>query len=148
VLGANDGMLHVFDSTTGKVVVSTMIPSTVACTYGGDGWVMEVDAVTGNRPEAAALDTNADGNVDTGDLLAYQAAQAYASGVRTGAVRAGSKSNEHLPQPGRGRLQPARHQSQRADRRQVWQLHLQPGRCQGRGLGDLYRCAVLVSRGI
>jgi type IV pilus assembly protein PilY1 len=70
----------------GKVVVSTMIPSAVACTYGGDGWVMEVDAVTGNRPEAAALDTNADGNVDTGDLLAYQAAQTYASGVRTGAI--------------------------------------------------------------
>jgi type IV pilus assembly protein PilY1 len=70
----------------GKVVVSTMIPSAVACTYGGDGWVMEVDAVTGNRSEAAALDTNADGNVDTGDLLAYQSAQAYASGVRAGAI--------------------------------------------------------------
>lgn len=70
----------------GKVVVSTMIPSTVACTFGGDGWVMEVDAVTGNRPETAAIDTNADGNVDTGDLLTYQAAQAYVSGVRAGAI--------------------------------------------------------------
>jgi type IV pilus assembly protein PilY1 len=70
----------------GKVVVSTMIPSTVACAFGGDGWVMEVDAVTGNRPETAAIDTNADGNVDTGDLLTFQAGQSYVSGVRAGAI--------------------------------------------------------------
>lgn len=70
----------------GKVVVSTMIPSTVACTYGGDGWVMEVDAITGNRPSAAAIDTNADGNVDAGDLLTHQSEKAYVSGVRAGAI--------------------------------------------------------------
>ena len=70
----------------GKVVVSTMIPSAVACSYGGDGWVMEVDAITGNRPHTAAIDTNADGNVDTGDLLSFQAATAYVSGVRAGAI--------------------------------------------------------------
>jgi hypothetical protein len=45
-----------------------------------------VDAVTGNRPETAAIDTNADGNVDTGDLLTFQAGQSYVSGVRAGAI--------------------------------------------------------------
>ena len=70
----------------GKVVVSTAIPTAVACTYGGDGWVMEVDAVTGNRPETPSLDTNADGNVNTSDLLTFQAGQTYVSGVKAGAI--------------------------------------------------------------
>ncbi|WP_310463404.1 PilC/PilY family type IV pilus protein [Sphaerotilus sp.] len=70
----------------GKVVVSTMIPSTVACTYGGDGWVMEVDAVTGNRPDTPSLDTNADGNVDAADMLTYQAGKTNPSGVKAGAI--------------------------------------------------------------
>lgn len=70
----------------GKVVVSTMIPTAVACTYGGDGWVMEVDAVTGNRPETPSLDTNADGSVDAADMLTYLAGKTNPSGVKAGAI--------------------------------------------------------------
>ena len=51
----------------GRLVVSSMIPSTAACSYGGDGWIMEVDVFTGNR--AAALDVNNDGLVTSADYL-------------------------------------------------------------------------------
>ncbi|MEX8494418.1 pilus assembly protein [Sphaerotilus sp.] len=70
----------------GKVVVSTMVPTAVACTYGGDGWVMEVDAVTGNRPDTPSLDTNADGNVDAADMLTYLAGKTNPSGVKAGGI--------------------------------------------------------------
>lgn len=70
----------------GKVVVSTLIPSTDPCGGGGDGWIMEVDAVTGNRPASPALDINADNAVDATDKLAISGGQAYASGVRIGAI--------------------------------------------------------------
>jgi type IV pilus assembly protein PilY1 len=51
----------------GRLVISTMVPSTASCSYGGDGWIMEVDIFTGNR--AAALDVNNDGLVTDADYL-------------------------------------------------------------------------------
>ena len=70
----------------GKVVVSTLIPSTNACTPGGDGWVMELDLTTGNRANTSSLDTNGDNQVTTADILSYGGGSAYASGVRIGAI--------------------------------------------------------------
>jgi type IV pilus assembly protein PilY1 len=72
----------------GKVVVSTLIPSADACAAGGDGWVMELDLTTGNRPNSPALDSNGDNNVGTSDILSYGGGSAYASGVRVGAIPA------------------------------------------------------------
>lgn len=70
----------------GKAIFSTMVPGTVNCKGGGDGWIMEVDAVTGNRSDLPALDTNADNLVDSADLLTLQAARTPVSGVRIGAI--------------------------------------------------------------
>ncbi len=70
----------------GKVIVSTLIPDTQPCSYGGDGWVMEVDVVTGNRPTKPWLDTNGDNALGSADQLAYRGASAFASGVRVGAL--------------------------------------------------------------
>jgi len=64
----------------GRVGFSTMIPSAAACTFGGDGWLMEVDVVTGNR--SSAFDTNNDNVVNASDMLSGT----LASGVRIGAV--------------------------------------------------------------
>lgn len=70
----------------GKAIFSTMVPGTVNCQGGGDGWIMEVDAVTGNRSDLPALDTNADNQVDAADLLTWVAAKTSVSGVRLGAI--------------------------------------------------------------
>lgn len=72
----------------GKVVASTLIPSSAPCTYGGDGWVMEVDVLTGNRADSPALDTNGDNLVSNADLLTYSGGQAQASGVHMGSIPA------------------------------------------------------------
>ena len=66
----------------GRLVVSSMIPSAVVCTNGGDGWVIDVDVVTGNR--TAALDTNGDGLIDSADFLGGT----MVSAVQVGAVPA------------------------------------------------------------
>ena len=66
----------------GRLVISSLIPSTVVCTFGGDGWIIDVDVSTGNR--SAALDTNNDGLIDAGDYLGGT----MVSGVKVGAVPA------------------------------------------------------------
>jgi type IV pilus assembly protein PilY1 len=66
----------------GRLVISTLIPSTAVCSFGGDGWIMDVDIVTGNR--AAALDTNGDNLVNSGDAIGGT----VVSGVQVGAVPA------------------------------------------------------------
>ena len=66
----------------GRLVVSSLIPSAVVCSGGGDGWIMDVDVVTGNR--SAALDTNADGAINSADYIGGS----MVSGVQVGAVPA------------------------------------------------------------
>ena len=66
----------------GRLVISSLIPNTAVCTFGGDGWVIDVDVSTGNR--TAALDTNNDGVIDAGDYLGGT----RASAVKVGAVPA------------------------------------------------------------
>ncbi len=66
----------------GRLIVSTLIPSVAICSYGGDGWVVDVDVVTGNRTDA--LDTNGDNVIDAADYLGGVAVSA----VQVGAVPA------------------------------------------------------------
>lgn len=70
----------------GKVIVSTLVPSSDPCAYGGDGWVMELDAITGNRADSPALDTNGDNRVDAADRLTLSGQLAHVSGVRVGGI--------------------------------------------------------------
>lgn len=77
----------------GRLVISTLIPSTAACSFGGDGWIMEVQIFTGNR--AAALDLNDDNVVDSADLLEGT----VPSGVQVGAVPAAATIVRKPPPP-------------------------------------------------
>ncbi len=77
----------------GRLVISTLIPSTAACSYGGDGWIMEVDVFTGNR--AAALDVDDDGIVNNVDYLEGS----VPSGVKVGAVPAAATIVRKPPSP-------------------------------------------------
>ena len=43
----------------GRIVITSLIPDVSnPCAYGGSGWVMEFDAVTGNRLDTTTFDTN------------------------------------------------------------------------------------------
>jgi Tfp pilus tip-associated adhesin PilY1 len=52
----------------GRVVFNTLIPNTDPCGFGGTGWVMELDVMTGNRNDSPTFDTNNDGQISTADL--------------------------------------------------------------------------------
>lgn len=54
---------------SGRILFTTLIPNTGTCSYGGTGWAMELDAVTGGAPSYTFLDINNDGLYDTNDNL-------------------------------------------------------------------------------
>jgi len=55
----------------GRVVFNTLIPKDDPCAYGGSGWVMEVDVMTGNRYDTPTFDTNGDRSITNADLIPY-----------------------------------------------------------------------------
>lgn len=55
----------------GKVIFSTTIPSTDLCSSGGSSWVMELDALTGQRLGESPVDINLDGQIDASDIAAW-----------------------------------------------------------------------------
>ncbi len=44
----------------GRVIFTTLVPSTEACSYGGNSWLMELDAQTGGRLSYSVFDLNND----------------------------------------------------------------------------------------
>jgi type IV pilus assembly protein PilY1 len=56
---------------SGRVVFNSLIPNTDPCGYGGSGWVMEVDVMTGNRYDTPTFDTNNDQDISSADLVSY-----------------------------------------------------------------------------
>ncbi|WP_261843463.1 pilus assembly protein [Aliamphritea ceti] len=53
----------------GRVIFPTLIPETDACSFGGNSWLMEVDAQTGSRLSVSPFDLNDDGEIDVGDFV-------------------------------------------------------------------------------
>jgi type IV pilus assembly protein PilY1 len=67
---------------SGVLVFNTFIPSSTPCDFGGTGWLMALDYVSGAMMPFKVFDTNADGKFDGGDLSA--------AGVQVGAALGGS----------------------------------------------------------
>ncbi len=66
----------------GTVLFNTFIPSSDPCEYGGDGWLMGFNAVTGTMEANAIFDVNSDGKIDAND--------AASAGRRVGAALGGT----------------------------------------------------------
>jgi type IV pilus assembly protein PilY1 len=56
--------------TNGILKFATSLPNSAACSYGGDGWLNEVDALSGSMLPSTIFDTNGDGLINTTDSLA------------------------------------------------------------------------------
>jgi type IV pilus assembly protein PilY1 len=52
---------------SGTVFFNTFIPSVSPCDFGGSGWLMALNYLTGLTPSSATFDTNLSGNVGSGD---------------------------------------------------------------------------------
>src|SRR5690606_6766231 len=48
----------------GRVIFTTLIPSADPCSFGGNGWLMELQAFTGGALPYPAFDLNGDGVLD------------------------------------------------------------------------------------
>jgi type IV pilus assembly protein PilY1 len=56
----------------GRLIFASMIPdSSTPCVGGGSGWLLEFDAITGNRLDTATFDTNGDNTLTTSDFLTF-----------------------------------------------------------------------------
>jgi type IV pilus assembly protein PilY1 len=53
----------------GRVIFTTQIPSTDPCDFGGTGWLMQIDARTGQRFDQAVYDSTGDGVINSSDSL-------------------------------------------------------------------------------
>ncbi len=53
----------------GRVIFTTLIPSQAPCSPGGSSWLMELEALTGNRLAYTALDVDGDGDVEADDTV-------------------------------------------------------------------------------
>ncbi|WP_070990117.1 pilus assembly protein [Halofilum ochraceum] len=62
-----------------RIIFVTNIPSQEICSFGGDSWIMEMDAVNGRRLENAVFDVNDDGSIDESDLIE---GQGHSGGVK------------------------------------------------------------------
>ena len=78
---------------SGRIIFTTLIPSIEPCGFGGDSWLMEVDAVTGSRLPESPFDLNNDGEFNDDDLVPH-------GGSSELVVVSGLKSSEGiLPTP-------------------------------------------------
>jgi type IV pilus assembly protein PilY1 len=72
----------------GRVIFNTLIPNTDPCGFGGTGWVMEVDVMTGNRYDKPTFDTNGDDAISLGDLVGYNGDPENTSGRQISSIPA------------------------------------------------------------
>ena len=53
----------------GRIIFTTLIPDVDPCGFGGDSWLMELDAITGARLSESPFDLNRDGKFDSNDFV-------------------------------------------------------------------------------
>ena len=53
--------------TMPRIIFTTLVPNTSACSAGGTGWLMELNPINGGSLSAPFVDTNGDGVIDASD---------------------------------------------------------------------------------
>ncbi len=71
--GDNRGERQVSDPIVrgGKVIFTTLMPYDDVCQFGGDGWLMELDAATGGRLAYSPFDVDGDGEFTLADVVDF-----------------------------------------------------------------------------
>lgn len=70
----------------GRVILTTTIPSTQACTYGGSSWLMELNYLSGSAPLTPVFDVNGDNSVGKTDTVASSGVAVYPAGMKINAI--------------------------------------------------------------
>ena len=66
----------------GRVIFTTVIPSSDPCNNGGEGWLMELSTTNGGRLDITPFDTNGDGKFDGNDLVTLGSSKVATGGTR------------------------------------------------------------------
>ncbi|MEI6334686.1 MAG: PilC/PilY family type IV pilus protein [Methylococcaceae bacterium] len=53
----------------GRIIFVTLKPDSGKCTFGGSSWIMELDALTGNRLNETPFDLSGNGVINSGDMV-------------------------------------------------------------------------------
>ncbi|MHB0975081.1 MAG: pilus assembly protein [Thiobacillus sp.] len=85
-----------------RVLFTTLIPNATACSGGGDGWLMELDSVTGAALGGATFDVDGNGVVNTDDNLGTPGV--YASGVKKSSIPSAVRMQKNPGGPGGGSM--------------------------------------------
>jgi len=69
--GLGQGEVQVTESQVrgGRVIFTTLIPSELACDFGGEGWLMELEAASGGPVDEVLYDLNGDGAFSNLDMV-------------------------------------------------------------------------------
>lgn len=67
----------------GRVVFVTLIPSADPCNFGGDSWLMEVNAENGDRPDASVFDFTGEGEFTSADYVTHAGNSVPISGLKS-----------------------------------------------------------------
>lgn len=70
-----------------RIIYTTIIPNGSPCEFGGTGWIMEFDPMSGNRLSESVFDLNGDGQFSSADYVSItvggQTVQVPANGIRS-----------------------------------------------------------------
>ena len=69
--------------TAGRLIFTTLVPSTQTCVFGGTSFLMVLDPATGARIAGAVIDVDANGLLNTADQVMFGGSNVYASGVQS-----------------------------------------------------------------
>lgn len=67
----------------GRAILTTLIPSSDPCQYGGTSWIMEVDMVTGGRLDYSVFDVNNDTQFSDADNVSVAIGLVPVSGIQS-----------------------------------------------------------------
>ncbi|MBT9614267.1 MAG: hypothetical protein IV108_13470 [Burkholderiales bacterium] len=81
----------------GRVIFTTLLPSTVACNAGGSSWLMEINFANGGQTLTSPFDTNADGLFNSADAaVAFGLGGGAGSGMANGTKLPGIAGTPNL----------------------------------------------------
>jgi Tfp pilus tip-associated adhesin PilY1 len=80
------GERSVFQPTliNGRLIFTTLVPSTASCSSGGQSFLMVLDNMSGGRFTQSPFDTSGDGTINSSDLVTYGGQTVAVSGLATG----------------------------------------------------------------
>ncbi|NOR71032.1 MAG: hypothetical protein GQ532_15270 [Methylomarinum sp.] len=120
-----------------RIIFSTLLPDDASCSFGGTSWLMELDALTGQRLELSPFDltgdneinlsdqieitdTNADGTIDSSDSVGASGKKSTVGIIKTpGIINAGEKEYKYTS-GSTGNLEGTTESSPSTSGRQSW----------------------------